>query len=206
MEIIFIKVFLVLILSLLLGLERQFSNKPVGFGTFIFVSLGSCALGLISLSLSAEEPLIIAGGVVTGIGFLGAGALIKNTDRIFGFTTAASIWIFAIIGLCVGLGEYFIGLTTYGAVWTVIIVDKALEKKGLGSHMRKLTITTSKIVDKDKILSIFGEHKWKLMHLETHKKDKMEKVVYLISTPRSYVNELNNLLNKTPWVKSFVIE
>src|SRR3989338_5532799 len=90
---------IVFLLALMFGLERQRAHKPVSFGTFIFVSMGACALALTATSIDIEDRIIILGSIVTGIGFLGAGALIKTSDRIFGFTTAASIWIMAIFGI-----------------------------------------------------------------------------------------------------------
>src|SRR3989339_687675 len=82
-EIIILKFTLIFLMAFLFGIERQLSHKPTGFGTFIFVAVGSCALGSMSMDISATNALTIVGGVVTGIGFLGAGALIKTTDKIF---------------------------------------------------------------------------------------------------------------------------
>ena len=81
-EIIILKFTLIFLMAFLFGIERQLSHKPTGFGTFIFVAVGSCALGSMSMDISATNALTIVGGVVTGIGFLGAGALIKTTDKI----------------------------------------------------------------------------------------------------------------------------
>ena len=86
-----IRLLAVFILSLIFGIERQRSHKPVGFGTFIFVAIGSCALAIAATIIDIDDRIIILGSIVTGIGFLGAGALIRNNDKIFGFTTAASL-------------------------------------------------------------------------------------------------------------------
>ena|SRR5659263_171028 len=96
--IILLRLTLTFALSLIFGYERQRSHKPIGFGTFIFVSVGSCGLAITATILS-ENPLPLLGSVVTGIGFLGAGALIKTNEKTFGFTTAASVWLFAIFGI-----------------------------------------------------------------------------------------------------------
>jgi putative Mg2+ transporter-C (MgtC) family protein len=193
-------------MSLLFGIERQFSNKPAGFGTFIFVTTGACTLGAVSLILSPDNMLIIVGGVVTGIGFLGAGALIKASDKIFGFTTAASIWIFSIIGLSIGLEQYILGFITYLIVWLVIGIDKLLEYKGVGSYQRKIIIRTKIIVKKDEIIPVFKNYKWKLLHLEIDKKKKRSTVSYLLSCPRSYIKDLKESLMKKSWIESFRIE
>ena len=84
-----LKFFLVFASSFIYGLNRQKSHKQVGFGTFILISVGSCALAVIAVDMGIENSIGIIGAIVTGIGFLGAGALIKSSDKVFGFTTAA---------------------------------------------------------------------------------------------------------------------
>lgn len=206
MEIIILKFSIVLIFSFLFGIERQVSKKPVGFGTFIFVAIGSCALGIVALDINADNPLPLLGAIVTGIGFLGAGALIKSTDKIFGFTSAASIWVFAIIGLTIGIGEYFVGAITYLIVWVVIITDKYLEIKGIGSYNKKITIKTNSLVEKSKILSMFNDSRWKLTNLSINRKKKTETVEYIVSLQRADVDRISKELVKTKWVESFKIE
>jgi putative Mg2+ transporter-C (MgtC) family protein len=206
MEIIALNFILVFLMSFLFGIERQLSNKSAGFGTFIFVAIGSCALGSLSLTLSPDNILVIVGGVVTGIGFLGAGALIKTSDKIFGFTTSASIWIFSIIGLAIGLEQYWVGSIMYFIVWGVVITDKFLESKGIGSYQRKITLLTKGIIDKKEIINLFKPYKWKLLSTETDKDNKKMNIIYLISCPRNYVGFLTNKLVKIDWIKDFKIE
>src|SRR3990167_3502886 len=133
-ETIFFRVTIVFLAALLFGVQRQRSHKPIGFGTFTFVSTGSCVLAIISLLLAPTEPLPLLGAIITGIGFLGAGALIKTTDKIFGFTSAASIWVFAILGLIIGLGKYKEGFIVYSMIWITILVDGYLEHHAIGSY------------------------------------------------------------------------
>lgn len=197
---------LVFLMALLFGIERQLSNKSTGFGTFIFVAIGSCALGILSLQLSPDNVLVIVGGVVTGIGFLGAGALIKTSDKIFGFTTSASIWIFSIIGLAVGLEQYWLSFLMYITMWIVIVVDKMLETKGIGTYQRKITLETKGIVDKKEIIGIFRPYKWKLLSTETNKGNKRMNMTYLISCPRNYVGVLTSKMVNIPWIQDFKIE
>jgi len=207
MEIILLRLLIVSVMALIFGIQRQFSQKPVGFGTFVFVSVGSCVLTVISESLAPETPFIIVGGLITGIGFLGAGALIKTSDKIFGFTTAASIWVFSILGIVIGLGQYFAGIVTYLIIWAVVFTDVEFEKIGIGSHQRKVVINTNKILkNKETILKIFGEYKWRLINIETHKEKNRSELTYLITAPKNYVSTLNDALLKEKWVDSFKIE
>lgn len=207
MEIVFLRIIIITIMSFLFGFERQLSHKPVGFGTFIFVSVGSCVLTLLSGVIYPKDPFIIVGGIITGIGFLGAGALVRTQDKIFGFTTAASIWIFAILGITIGLGYYLAGGITYIIIWIVILADRILELRGFGSHQRKITICTNKIIkNKNEIIRIFNNHKWRLLNIETDKENKRSQITYLLSAPRNYVSRLNNILLNEKWVYSFKIE
>src|SRR6185503_20781311 len=96
------------VLAFAFGLARQKLGKAIGFGTFIFVALGACGLSLVALEFADQQqnPLPLLSAIVTGIGFLGAGALFRTADRVVGFTSAATIWIFACFGMAIGLGEF----------------------------------------------------------------------------------------------------
>jgi len=206
--IIIIRLLITFVLSLFFGLERQRSHKPVGFGTFLFVSLGACALATIAVTNKTLNPVALLAAVVTGIGFLGAGALIRGPDKVFGFTTAAAIWLFAILGLSIGIGEYIIGSTVYALVWVVILFDRYLEIKGIGSYQKKLTIVTNKLVnDKDinKHLSMYTK-KHKILSAEIKKSDKEMHLTYLVEGSRESLNKLASYLYQEDWLKSTKVE
>ncbi|MDD5130293.1 MAG: MgtC/SapB family protein [Candidatus Omnitrophica bacterium] len=118
-----LRLFLTLVLSGLIGWERQLHRRDAGLRTHILVALGSCLIMLTSLYVFdiykdqvSLDPVRIAAGVVTGIGFLGAGTIIRESDKVRGLTTAASLWVVAGIGLAVGIG--FIKI----AIWTTFLV------------------------------------------------------------------------------------
>jgi putative Mg2+ transporter-C (MgtC) family protein len=105
------------LLGALIGLEREVHQHPAGMRTHLLVSLGSAvftemsAVGFGQLGgPSSVDPTRIAAQIVSGIGFLGAGAIIKYGTSILGLTTAASLWVTASIGLAVGAGDYLIGI------------------------------------------------------------------------------------------------
>ena len=198
---------IVFILALAFGIERQRAHKPVSFGTFIFVSVGSCALALTATSIDIENRIIILGSIVTGIGFLGAGALIRNNDKIFGFTTAASLWILAIFGLVIGVGEYLTGILIYAAVWMVVIIDKVLEDKGIGSYQRKITINTNKIVNEKEISSLInGSTRKKLININVDKKNNKLSLTYLIAGKKEDINSIPQKIFDKSWFESFKVE
>ncbi len=137
---------IVFFLSFLFGIERQSRKKPVGFGTFVFVAIGSALLAILAISFSdSTSPLPLLSGIISGIGFLGAGALIKGPEKVFGFTTAAAIWGIAAFGMAIGTGHIAYGLIFYVFFWMVLLLDMYFEKIKFGHHAARISITFSKI-------------------------------------------------------------
>ncbi|MEW6029083.1 MAG: MgtC/SapB family protein [Chloroflexota bacterium] len=94
----------------LIGLEREFRDKSAGFRTLIFIASGAALFTILSNRLAFDkDPTRIAANIVTGIGFLGAGAILREGMRITGLTTAASIWLTAAVGMAMGGGEFALG-------------------------------------------------------------------------------------------------
>lgn len=206
--IIILRFLLVFIASFMFGFERQRAHKPVGFGTFIFVSLGACALAIIALSIGIPGSIALISAVVTGIGFLGAGALIRGADKVFGFTTAAGIWLFAILGLSIGLGYYLIGSVIYFLVWFVIIFDRYFETKGIGSYQRKLNISVDKNTDENEIKECFLTYniKHKKIGVEFDRKNNRLIFNYIIEGSRDNLNKASSILLNKLWLQSLKIE
>ena len=129
---IFIRIILAVIFSGVIGLERERKGRAAGLRTHILVCMGSCLIMIISLAVYEAykdqvpvDPARIAAGVVTGIGFLGAGAIIRSPQNVLGLTTAASIWVSAGIGLSLGCGLYFAAfLVTILALVTLVYFKK----------------------------------------------------------------------------------
>ena len=103
-----------LILASLIGLEREKKRQAAGLRTHVLVSVGSSLIMLISLyifelykNIATLDPARIAAGVITGIGFLGAGAIIRAGNSVRGLTTAATIWVASGIGLACGCGFFY---------------------------------------------------------------------------------------------------
>lgn len=106
------RLILVSILSGLVGLEREFKHKPAGLRTNILVGLGSTLVMIVSMQFN-DQPATMAAGVITGIGFLGAGLIIQQQrGEVHGLTTAATIWVVSAIGLAVGIGYYSAAFAT----------------------------------------------------------------------------------------------
>lgn len=204
----FLKFFLVFASSFLYGLNRQKSHKPVGFGTFVLIAVGSCALAVIAVDMNIENSVGLLSAIVTGIGFLGAGALIKGSDKVFGFTTAASIWFFAIFGLSVGLGEYTSAAIIYVMVWVVAIFDKDLEKSAIGSYRRKIVIQSKGLISKDKIADILAKYstEFYLYNIFLNKKENVTTLTYVLEGPKEKIEPLLKEFYNKPWCISVRFE
>ncbi|MFA5410633.1 MAG: MgtC/SapB family protein [Candidatus Omnitrophota bacterium] len=118
-EQIILRLILSVLLGGLIGFERQMRRRTAGLRTHIMVCLGSCLIMLTSLyvfdiynKIAPLDPARIAAGVITGIGFLGAGAIIRDSEGVRGLTTAASLWVVAGIGLAIGCGFFMGGIFT----------------------------------------------------------------------------------------------
>lgn len=147
--------------GLIIGIERESKGKPAGLRTLVLISLGSCLFVEVSLliSLKVGDPGRVAAQIVTGIGFLGAGAIIQKSEQgyVAGLTTAASIWVTAAVGMMVGLGYYAM------AIAGVSIVVIALRL--LGSLEAYLFYDSNIEVKRILFESNFGKTKWEIMGL-----------------------------------------
>jgi len=113
----------------LIGFEREKMVKPAGLRTNMLVCLGSCLFTLVSVTGFSVDPARVAAGIVTGIGFLGAGSIIATGGQITGITTAATLWVVASIGLAVGIGEYTLAIVSTILVYLILIVKKPMKDK-----------------------------------------------------------------------------
>jgi putative Mg2+ transporter-C (MgtC) family protein len=106
-----VRLVLAAFLGYMIGLERQITGHPAGDRTFALTSLGAAMFTIISLKAFPVGDSRVAAGVVTGLGFLGAGMIIRTQGReIKGLTTAAGIWAVGAIGLAIGSGMYIMGV------------------------------------------------------------------------------------------------
>jgi putative Mg2+ transporter-C (MgtC) family protein len=126
-----VPVLLAVVCGAVIGIERQFKHKPAGLRTNIMICLGAAVFTLISekMSLGTQDSVTrIAAQIVTGVGFLGAGAVIQDRGGIHGLTTAATIWLVASIGMACGARLYYLAIITTVLALVVLVglghVDK----------------------------------------------------------------------------------
>jgi len=125
-----LRITLSIIIGAIIGYERELHNRPAGLRTHILVSLGATIFTIISFYSSINtEPSRIAASIVTGIGFLGAGAIFRGKDQIIGLTTAANIWVIAALGMATGLGYIEIAITGAIISYALLFLGKEAKEK-----------------------------------------------------------------------------
>jgi putative Mg2+ transporter-C (MgtC) family protein len=124
------------LLGALLGFERELKQKSAGLRTNILIAVGAALFTLMSYELAAEgtgDPGRVAAQIVTGIGFLGAGAIMRTDSGIQGLTTAATVWVNAAVGVAAGGGEYHLAFIATGVTLAALLVltpvERGIEKR-----------------------------------------------------------------------------
>jgi len=119
-------------LSALLGFEREVHRKPAGLKTHILVGIGSTILTILSYQyFPGGDPSRIASYIIAGIGFIGAGTIMKEENKVIGLTTASSLWLVSAIGMAVGVGAYDLAIagTLIGLITLLLTkVERKLEQ------------------------------------------------------------------------------
>lgn len=167
-----------LLAGALIGLERSFHGRPAGFRTHALVCVASSALMLVTLyqgwwfsgSISGAvsiDPTRMAQGIMTGIGFLGAGVIFKEGLTVRGLTTAASIWITAAIGILAGIGFYFASIITVVITLGTLSVFRWVEDKmPVQSYARlEVRFSRSAIMSEDELRAFISERGFSVANL-----------------------------------------
>ncbi len=130
----FIRIGLAILVGGLVGAEREYREKAAGFRTITLITLGAALFTIFSLKIGGESnPDRIAANIVTGIGFLGAGAILRGEHGVTGITTAATIWMAAALGMGIGGGYYLITLAATPVILLVLWLFVRIET-WIGKH------------------------------------------------------------------------
>jgi putative Mg2+ transporter-C (MgtC) family protein len=200
------------------GLEREISDQPAGFRTHMLVALGACLFAVIS-AYSVEglfdgdqpvrvrfDPTRIAAQIVTGIGFLGAGAIIRYGMSVRGLTTAASLWVVAAIGMAVGFGGYLVASVT-----TVITVLALFGLKRVGGRLTRglrkeheeFVIDAGPELELERLVGDVTRGGVRIDHVRVEEEENMRQILLTVTIPPPRRPEdFVSLLSRTPGVRN----
>lgn len=126
--------------GLVIGTEREYTNRPAGMRTHILVALGSCSVMITGELIfvqynalgAAPDPARLGAQVITGVGFLGAGTILREGTNVKGLTTAASLWAVACLGLAAGAGYYTVALLGMVFIFITLTIFEVIQNKLIG--------------------------------------------------------------------------
>ncbi len=198
-------------LGMMVGAERKRKGQIAGIRTFALISMGACLAMLLSiyvpqvyLGLKNGDPGRIAAQVITGIGFIGGGAMIHMKGAVRGLTTAAGIWMTAIIGMAVGIGMYVISIgATLLILITLVTFEQYEKRRKLGQESKVISITVEGILKNvDEYRELFKREN---VHLSTffieYDYEKNETFLNFVILAHAYTDMLP-LLNKVSDLKT----
>ncbi|HEV7231430.1 MAG TPA: MgtC/SapB family protein [Bacteroidia bacterium] len=131
------KLLVSLLIGSIVGAEREYRSKSAGFRTLILVCVGSTLFTIFSIRIGGSNPDRIAANIITGIGFLGAGAIFRGETGVSGLTTATMIWMSAALGMGVGAGEYTICCAATAVIVVILLIFPRFERLIDESHQNR---------------------------------------------------------------------
>lgn len=205
----------------LIGFERTYHGRPAGFRTHALVCLASTLLMLVTvyqdlwmthvpLDAIRTDPTRMAQGIMTGIGFLGAGVIFKEGLTVRGLTTAASIWVTAAIGILVGIGFYFAAALGTAIVLAILALFRWVENKLPSEHYAHLVIGFARAmaVNEAQLRQLISEKGFSIANLSSRLTDRGETFEYRMmikSRGRDATDALSQQLRAMPDVTAFRI-
>ena len=213
-----LRLLLATVLAGLIGLEREIGDQPAGFRTHMLVGLGSCLFAVVS-AYSVEaflgdqgpvlvryDPTRIAAQIVTGIGFLGAGAIIRYGMSVRGLTTAASLWVVAAIGTAVGLGGYLVGSVTAALSLLTLVILKPVRSRlvqGLRKDREEFVIEAGSELELDRLIREVTALPASVSHIRMEDEGDARSIVLILTLgPRSRPEDAVAVLGRTPGVRN----
>ncbi|MDD4956715.1 MAG: MgtC/SapB family protein [Candidatus Omnitrophica bacterium] len=200
----------------LIGLEREMHGCAAGLRTHILVGMGSSLFVLSSIFMvttggfsSSVDPTRIAAQVVTGIGFLGAGSIVRYGAAIRGLTTAASIWAVAAMGVAVGVGMYPAAVFTAIVSLSILFLSRFEERLALRKHgsMIRVTVKGDPITLKGDVKRIIDAHGGRIKSINSERsedRDTTEMLFELIHLPRTSREDIKIDIAALPDVENVI--
>lgn len=194
----FYRLLIALAIGAIIGAEREYRSKSAGLRTMIMVSLSSCLFTIMSLKIGIDSPDRIAANILTGLGFVGAGVIFKDENRISGITTATTIWMTAALGMAVGAGYELLSMFATLIVLIVLIflvyVQDGIENLSQARAYRIICPYQRKTLDHYEYL--FKTYDMKVIRSVQHKTEhRISGRWILIGTAENHKKLTNYLLN-----------
>jgi len=196
-----ISILLAAFVGALIGLEREYHDKTAGLRTMILIATGSALFTIMSGVIGTEvDPARVAAAVVSGVGFLGAGAVIKAGMNIRGLTTAASIWLVASLGMGMGAGAYVLTGGVTILMLLVLWILPFFERRIDAMHEFLSFTITIKNTDRqeEKLLDIFAEEGIKYVSIRRSQQNAKEREVEIMAknNPAKHIALSKRLTNE----------
>jgi putative Mg2+ transporter-C (MgtC) family protein len=173
-----VKMFLAVALGGIIGFERELREKAAGIRTIILITLASTLFTLTSIEIAGDaDPGRVAAQIVTGVGFLGGGVILKERGSIVGITTAATIWMAAAVGVAVGIGEYAVATATTIVAFVVLLALPMLERRIATLSSQRYQITCSgEGSRRDEVNTLFIDSGLKVRRIIQTKSDRRSRI------------------------------
>ncbi|HEX9890960.1 MAG TPA: MgtC/SapB family protein [Actinomycetota bacterium] len=197
------------------GLEREISDQPAGFRTHILVALGSCLFAVISAygfepflddDRVSFDPSRLSAQIVSGIGFLGAGAILRYGATVRGLTTAASLWVVAAVGLAAALGAYLLASVTTGitvvSLWGLKHVRRVLVR-GLKPEHEEFTLEVASDGRLEDVVGALAGEDVSIRHVRMDEEEGAQVIsLFLRMGPGLKPEDVVGLLSRLPNVRT----
>lgn len=203
---ILVKLIISVLIGAILGGEREYRNKSAGLRTIILICLGSTLFTILSVSIGdASGASRVAANIVTGIGFLGAGAIMREGLSISGMTTASTIWVAAALGMAVGVGEFTLAFSSMVIAFLVLTAFSYLQRFLV--HLTRtielhLTVDAGKNEIKD-VEREMDKLKLKFLRKKEFRKDEKALYQYDVMGTEKKITALIAFLSKCQYIRSF---
>jgi putative Mg2+ transporter-C (MgtC) family protein len=185
-----VRLLLAAVLGGAIGAERELNDQPAGLRTHMLLTIGACLFTLISAYGFGRgtDPSRLAAQVVTGIGFLGGGAIVRHGLTVKGVTTAASIWATASVGVAIGAGSYVLGIggavLVVGTLFGLRRADEVLQRWGVSRE--EYLIEAVPGFDMERLAEIGRREKVALRGMQLEEDDDATRITMVVKLPPGY--------------------
>lgn len=200
------KLVVALIIGAIIGAEREYKSKAAGFRTVILITVGSTLFTIISNAIGADGR--VASNIVTGIGFLGAGAIFREGSNVKGITTATTIWISAAIGMAVGLGKFEFAFIALVIVMLVLLsfnwIQKMIDKTNK-IETYTITLKNNNQTNKETLKQMISKFNLKVSTKQQSKNNEFQTFIFSVQGSSINHSKLIESLYENDFIVAFEV-